>query len=399
MRAKLSGWSRPLGLETERGGFMGSVGGQRASTAVLILLLTLGVGCGSSTKPLNPAKVTLTPAVSSVNLGDAVQLTATAFDFRNSPIPATLTFQSTNPKIATVSTGGTVCGGKWNAAFVICTPGQPGVAKVTAQAGSFATSTPVTVYVHPVATNIQVTAINPGTGPNGCVTRGLTENFQTKVFSGATDITAEVGPVTWGVTDSNVATVKTAKLPLNQVQITAAVPGATSLFASVSGVNSPGVSFETCRVKSVSVAGPSSASSITVAKGARVTVTAVVKDSAGAAISAPVTWLTSNPAAATVTSGNVLGVSAGGTAITASCTPPTCNTNLPPIYSSYAVTATVTGASPGTILVSSSDCSGTPACHVSIVPIPFHQNTPGTAVTLPVNPNSFLANSAGTQGF
>ena len=378
---------------------MGSAG-RRASSAILILLVTLEVvGCGGSSKPLNPARIALTPAVSSVNLGDTVQLTATAFDFRNNPLPATLTFQSTNPKVATVSTGGTVCAGRWNAAFVKCTPGNSGVAKVTANAGTFATSTPVTVFVHSVATNIQVSAINPGTGPNGCVTKGITENFQAAVFSDGTDITSTVGPVTWGVTDSTVATVKTAKLPLNQVQITAAGPGITSLFASVSGVNSPTVPFETCRVRSVSVTGPNSASSITVAKGGRATVTATAVDSAGAAISAPVSWLTSNPAAATVTGGSVTGVNAGTAAISASCTPPTCNTNLPPIYSSDVVTTTVTGGSTGTILVSSTDCSSTPACHVSMVPVPFHQNTPGTAVALPANPNSFLENPAGTQGF
>ena len=142
---------------------------------------------------------------------------------------------------------------------------------------------------------------------------------------------------------------------------TAENPGSTTIFSSVSGVNSVGVPYLTCPAVSILVHdATSSNTSFSMIKGGTQMLTADVLDSAGQSIQPTLTWASSSNASATVatgTSGNnpaTITAEAPGTAsITASCSPPNCNNSLPnaappytvyPQYSLNVVTASVSGS-------------------------------------------------------
>jgi hypothetical protein len=78
-----------------------------------------------------------------------------------------------------------------------------------------------------------------------------------------------------------------------------------------------------------------------------------------------------------------------GTAyITATCSLPSCNKNLPSQYSFNVAVAGVPGASSATVYAASTHS-------LSLVPIPTSTNVAGTAITLPQLPNSIISDPAG----
>jgi hypothetical protein len=133
------------------------------------------------------------------------------------------------------------------------------------------------------------------------------------------------------------------------------------------------------------------------------TVIPTVLDTQGNGITVSgLTWLSSQPGVATARTGGVVtAVNPGGTAITAVCDPPSCNTNLDPIYPVNVVNATVTGSSTSnTVYVTSTGCFGVAvSCQTSLIPIDTQSNTAGTAITLPSAPNSLVIDDAGTNAF
>ena len=174
-------------------------------------------------------------------------------------------------------------------------------------------------------------------------------------------------------------------------------PGATSLFASVAGVNSVGVPFTVCPVQSILVHDATgSNTNFTLTGGQTQNLVADVLDSKGASIKPNLTWTTSDAPAVGITasasSGTIVGAGPGATSVTATCIAPNCNAGLPPQYSYNVVTATVSGQSADTVYV-----AGTKS--LMLVPIPVISNTPGTAITLPNLPNSIIASPAGSNVF
>ena len=83
-------------------------------------------------------------------------------------IAADITFTSSNPSIATISTGGLICGGVWDSSIINCnaTIGQAGVGQVTITATSGNVTATVTVYVH---LKVDRVVVNP---LSGCTTMG-----------------------------------------------------------------------------------------------------------------------------------------------------------------------------------------------------------------------------------
>jgi hypothetical protein len=196
-------------------------------------------------------------------------------------------------------------------------------------------------------------------------------------------------------TCSGTANVITALTP--NVGLTAETPGSTTIFASVSGLNSPGLPYETCRVVSISVhSATTSDTSFTLTSGGTQALTADVLDTNGQSIKPPLTWGSSAIASATVTNtgtatnnpGTITAVAPGTAYITASCSNPSCNISLPPQYSLNLVTATVTGSTSTTVYAASTNS-------LMLVPISTSTNSAGTAITLPFLPNSMVADPAG----
>jgi hypothetical protein len=168
----------------------------------------------------------------------------------------------------------------------------------------------------------------------------------------------------------------------------------------------------------------SSATSFVVSKGTSEIITATAVDVQGCIVPKPaLTWISSAPAALTAGSATT-GCTAGTTctvatsqpgtaAITASCTPPTCNVGFPlnpaglpppyipqPVYPVTAISGLVTGAPVSTsVLATSRDCSSDGLCSVAIYEVATLNNQPGGGFQIPTTPNSMLFDPAGDRAY
>jgi hypothetical protein len=290
----------------------------------------------------------------------------------------------------------------------------------------------------------------------GCLSTNQQETLQAKAFSQGTDITSSVGPFTWTQANQNVVTVtpittSSTNVPTNQATVVSNTPGATQLVASASGVSSQPYIAETCPVQCIALSMTQNGSvnpdqiSFSTTKGSAETIAATAVDIQGCIVPKPaLTWTSSAPAAmvagglatgGTGTTGTGTGTPGGtgsaGTgcvagstctiatnqpgvaAITASCTPPTCNIGFPltdttlpalylpePVYPVTAISGLVTGATTSTnVLASSQDCYSTSLCNVAIFNISTAKNIAGSPTLMPTPPNSLMFDPAGDKAY
>jgi trimeric autotransporter adhesin len=399
---------------------------------VSVLTLIFGLaGCGSqAARTVNfaaPANISLSPANSaSMDVGGILGFTATPRNSINATISTPVSFQSSNTAVLTIASNGLACAGTWNSLSSpqICTPGPVGTAQVTATAQGIS-SPPTTVYVHQHIQNVSITVIPGQQLPNqqGCISKDQVFNYQASAFTlgpnGPVDITPTVGPFTWQTATANVASPKVATVanPITgllpgQVQVTAHSPGTTAMIASVSGVNSAPLFFNTCAVQSIQLTVDNNAAinQIVLVKGTSKTVGATVTDVAGIPTTgAPLTWSSSNPASVTVSSsGAVSTPGVGGASVIASCTPPTCNIGLTPLTPIYPETALEVIVTPpansttppsSTLYASSTGCGVLEGCVTILVPITIPANTVGNPISLPATPNSLMFDRQGRNAY
>ncbi len=403
------------------------------SGTVLFAVLTIGsvavlFGCGGSPPPTPgfgvPAVVKISPTpTASMDLGSTLQFTASALNGNRGPLVTTFTYSSNKPSVVSIASNGLACAGTWDSLTipVVCTPGGAGTAQITASS-SGVVSAPVTVYVHEHINRISVTPIvssGPGPGVDGCFTASgsssttahsitYTATALTDDASGqpTIDITSTVGPFTWGTLQPSVVTLtplSTHGIPNGTVQVSARVPGLTQVFATVANANSGPQTFKTCAVQQISVS-VNGSTSVNLAKGTGATAVASVVDTEGNAISAPLTWSSSTPAVATVSAaGAITNTNVGGAAITASCTPPTCNINLSPaqpIYPKSSVAMTYTGKTTTAfnlyVSTKSQQCIAKTNCTALLVPVSGSPPVAATGVQLPGVPNSIQFDPKGS---
>src|SRR5882724_4979814 len=318
----------------------------------------------------------------------------------------------------------TVCAGSWDSltAPTVCTPGPAKAIQLTASSGG-ATSAPITVFVHQhierlVASPLASPVSNCGTGlsaPSQFAAAGFAD-YQVLATNNGNDITSTVGPITWNSANSTVVTLTTAGngLLFNQVRATAKTPGQTSFFATAAGATSAPLTFTTCPVASIALATSTGGNSLTFPKGAAAqTITATVRDAAGLVLtSPPITWSSTNPTVAPVsTTGVITGAQTGAASITASCLPTNCNIGFfppgsnvqAPVYPAVGIGVTVTGAASSTTAYAASsgcwDRANGPVlgCLSFIIPIPQTTNSPGVPIALPNTPTSMLISESGTE--
>jgi len=410
-----------------------------------------------------PGKISLSPATSySLQSGTTIQFFASAQNSVNGSINPAFTYMSDNTNVVDVAPNGFACAGTWNApSYTICTPGNIGVAHVTASAlGS--TSPPTLVFVHPPIDNIQISVVTPVNSPppacptqqalpaacmiafnasaaKYCMSQNQTQTLQATAYSGGVDITSQVGPFTWsqvnaGVVQSTpIVTNNNYNVPTNQTTIAPGVPGQTQVIASASGAYSQPYTMETCPVQCIALqlglsgSQGSTVTNFAVDKGVTETITATAVDVQGCIVTKPpLTWISSEPAALTVGSGTagcatgttctVSTPQAGAAVITASCSPPTCNIGYPlnplgytgalsiyipePVYPVTAISGLVTGAiSSPSVLTSSEDCSTDQLCEAAIYNVLSTNNLQGSAFQLPTPPNSLLYDPAGDKAY
>jgi hypothetical protein len=397
---------------------MGRSGFLAFAVALAIFFLLAGLAGCSSSSPVHtvtfpvPASITINPAPNlSMEIGTNQAFFPNILSSTKTTITEPVTYQSSNTAVVTVAANGLACAGSWDSLSnpTICTPGPVGVAQVTATAQGVS-SPPTTVYVHQHIDKVIVKFLpnpNQPPPPNPCFSVGQTANYEATAYSNGVDITSTVGVFTWQTLATNVATLNSTAPSLlpGQVQVSAKVPGLTSLFATIGTVNSLPINFTTCAVQSITLAVTSSTSTSK-------TITPTIVDTLGTTITGvPLTWSSSEPGSVSVSSsGGATGSSAGGGAsIIASCTPPTCNTGFNtglshslPIYPENVVTMFVprTGTTESaTVYVSSTNCGTTDGCFSTIVPISAPANTLGTFSFLPVTPNSLVFNGQGTAAY
>ena len=418
------------------------------SLAFLIFACVLLPSCGSSSPTklspeITPTGVTLSPGPNvSLEIGHGVAFSAT-------PLADRFTYQSSNTAVVTIAENGQACAGTWNSLTVpeICTPGNPGIAQVTASSLGV-TSPPVTIYVHAPITSIAINKVagQPQTLKTDCISKGTVHGpekwlFQATAFNGSTDITQSVGPFSWHQINPASANILILSTPpngsqgcllgpggqcLNEQIATATTPGVGQIYASAGSFIGQPISVETCHVNSILIAAaPGNDPSITsflVNSGTSTTLNATVKDIAGQDVTGvPLTWSTSNPVSVGTSGvstspvfgsiGNASAAGAGQGTVIASCTPPTCNAGIKPTLPIYPQAAfnfdvrstSSTAASP-TVYVTTTGCNTTTAtCTPTLVSItrpsataPFAAGTPTALLS---TPNSFVFDNNGGNAY
>jgi hypothetical protein len=398
----------------------------------VVVLLGLIAGCShtqsvtTNTNVPTPATITLTPTPSaSLEIGKTLTLTATPKNESGTAISETVAYLSSNPAVLTVSVSGVACAGSWDnlASPQLCTPGPAGTAQVTATVAGVS-SPPTTVYVHQHIDNVSITAAPNQPAAAACVSSGQTYNYQATATSRGLDITSTVGSFTWASTNSTVVTLtsatptspQTGLLP-GQTTAKANVPGKTLIFATIDGVTSVPLEFDTCPVQSITLEiNGAPPGQLTLPVSDTQTITAAIHDSLGNLITGSfLSWNSSSPSSVSVTAaGAVSTPQRGGATVIASCTPPNCNIGLSPtqpIYPENPVQiivspnqGTTTEAPASTAWVSSTGCKGLDGCITGIASVAVTGNTTtapsaGTPVSLPNTPNSMVMDRQGTRIF
>lgn len=385
------------------------------AVALLLLAVSLFAGCGSSrtagpSQP--PGVVTIAPGTNvSLDIGAQLQFTASATNGSGTPISVSISFLSSNTAVLTVANSGLACAGSWNSLVspTVCTPGPSGVATVTATSNGLS-SPPTTVYVHEHVDNLSIVSLQPPVA--GCLSQDQTGDFQAVASTRGRDITSTVGPLNWVQANSTIVKLDTHATGLlsTQVRATAANPGRTQLTISAAGVVSSPFTFDTCPVQSITLSVTDQpGTSFSIAKGSTKTITATVLDTQGVTLtSPPITWTSSDPTRASVSSaGVVLGSLVGGADIIATCTPNSCNAGivpLAPVYPNAAISIQVTpttgtGTESTTAYVTSTGCGTNFNCGTNVFPISVPGNQFSSGTPLPHAPNSFLFNRQGTHGY
>ena len=434
-----------------------------ASTGIIVssILFLLLPACGGHKPPGSspfPAKITLNPSVSaSMQLGTTMIFTASAQNASNGNVSPTFTYSLTpdSPSgILDISPSGFACAGSWNAPYYnVCTPSATGTVQVVASALG-ATSPPTLVFVHPAIENIQISVVPPVNSPppacpaqtalpaacdiafnasaaNYCVSQNQVQTLQATAYSNGVDITASVGPFTWSQANSNVVQItpivtSSENVATNQATVVSDNPGMTQVVASASGVSSQPYIAETCPIQCISLQVGSNIgeTSFLTNKGTAQTITATAVDVQGCIVpKPPLTWTSSAPAAlgtgsATVgcapgTTCSVTTPQPGAAAITASCSPPTCNIGFPlvpaglptlyvpqPVYPVTSISGLVTGAPvASSVLATSQDCYSNSLCTVALYSISTTKNIASSPSSMPTPPNSIMFDPAGDKAY
>ena len=240
-----------------------------------------------SALPAVVAAVAIAVNASNIQVGQSTQAVATATDSSGNSITGrTVTWSSSAPSVATVSSAGVITGV------------SVGTSNINATVDGVSASITETVSTSTVA-NVSVVL-----GSSSILVGGTTQATATATDASGNIITGRT--VTWNSSNASIATVSNAGV------VTAAGAGTVSISGAVDGITSGATLVVTSpTVASITVTAPSSS----ITAGQTLQATATVLDPSGAKLNTTVTWSSSAPTVAGVSSSGLISGLNGGTAI------------------------------------------------------------------------------------
>ncbi|HMH15753.1 MAG TPA: hypothetical protein VK578_21815 [Edaphobacter sp.] len=404
--------------------------------------------CSGSSGPIvgQATTVTLTPKIFGISMnfaqigqvsapsasdckGTAVTISSYTYGIFDANGKATMTIADVVPSGANA---GRLCAGTWNrnsgggiADFTTCNPtNQAGTVYVVAT-GNGANSNPLPIFIHPVVTSVvlgnatptancstdpatdpssnccplaaQATVIAPPYSPNSCLSQGQTGQLVARVYAGTTNITCQVGHLSYAAQTAGVFTIDE-----NGVA-TAQAPGSSVVSATIANASSSAGFFSTCPPVSIALSIPNTnnVTSVVVNQNNLQPINSIVKDMNGTILTGlnlefVSTTPSTIPAAST---GSVTPSFPGAAQITAVCQPPTCNPSsfnqigllgngLP--VTSNPITVTTPGTNSTLLYIASTQSR-------YLVPVDFTTSAIGAPVKLPYVPNSMVISTDGSN--
>lgn len=385
------------------------------------------------------ASITLSPSLAttglSLNYGQIGSgLSATATDCKaNSVSVSKYTYASSNLAVVDINpSGGATCAGTWNrntgggvADYTICTPPatvpSTHLAYVTATADG-ASSNAIPVFVHSTVTAVELGGAStdctndPATNctfpglpapttsatpydESTCVSQTKTAQLIARVFAGTTNITAQVGHLTFSpLTSSSVGTIDE-----NGV-VTANQPGSTAIAASIANSSTASAVgfFSTCPPASIVMSIPGAAagtSSINVSVNTTQSLNTVIFDKNGQQLTGvSLEFESTTPQTIPASSGSATPAFPGSATINAVCMPGTCNPspfsqigylgNGAPLTSN-GITINTTGTSATVLFIGSTQSQ-------YLYPYDTTTGAASSLIKLQFVPNSMVMDLAGT---
>lgn len=372
----------------------------------------------------------LTPPVAYTCLGDQAGINSLAY-----------TYSTTNNKLVDVSPTGELCAGTWNRNtgggipnFTVCSPPNPlpvtnglpyGSAYISASAESV-TSNPVQVFVHTPVTSISLVS------PQQCTSQGVTVDLDSQACYAGTagnqyllcappSVTSSASPSlacplapgqslaniqdctnTIGALFYRVGNLTNAVATINSVnnEITAQLPGTTTVTASIAGSGSSAGYFTTCPPQSISITLANGSTSGIVTNGVQQNLTTNVVDTRGNPLTGlNLTYQSTNPIDIAVGTGGAITTSFPGQAsITAICEPSTCN---PAPTNQFGFDGTGLSLSSNPVGITTPGTAsdyvwfGAPGQSQYFSSIELTTGTTGSTVRLPYVPNSMVMDRSG----
>ena len=241
--------------------------------------------------PPAPTAIVISPSGASLSPGQSAQLSAEVRDASGGVVTRAVSWSSSNPTVATVSSSGAV------------TAIAAGTASVTAAAEGVSASVPVTVAapstsVASVSVTLQHATVLAGQGTQATA---VARNALGEVLAG--------GTLTWSSTDDELASVSATGV------VTTKKAGSVTIIATVNGVNgTQSLTINAPPAASVSTVTLSTTSS-SLAVGQTAQVSVVLKDASGNILSdRSIGWSSSNTTIATVSVTGVVTAVGGGSA-------------------------------------------------------------------------------------
>ncbi len=345
----------------------------------------------------------------------------------SSVTPTAVVYGTTNINLVDiVPASGRICAGSWNRNtgnipdYTTCTPATTtGTAFITATSGGVV-SNAIPVFVHPIVSSIilgspstnctldpasncytttQVNAcltdaitVTNGYSGDRCVSQNNAAQLAARTFSGAANISCQVGPLTFSSTTPGIVTIDQNGIA------TAAAPGSTIINAATSQSSSNVGFFSTCPPKTITLTTVGSTTAptapITISQNVTQNLVATVLDTNNNPITnVALEYTSTNPVAIPATTAAITPTFPGTATITALCQPSSCN---PSAFNQIGLYNNGTPTTSNPVIINATGTANSTILYIAstqsqyLQPIDFTLTTQPAPIRLPYAPNSMV---------